>query len=230
MLIKNFCLIGNSHLSQFGDNEIMEKLYGYGASICGLWNENSVLKLKDKILDYQYNNPYSTLVFFLGQSDIEFIYYYKSVKQNQKLDINIFIDNLIEQYLEFIKTCITNKCVVLGINPHVVSDIKHIYNVNFMEKNINPAGENNCEKYNFDDYLHIYNDSYETRFNNNMMFNKKLSEECIKSNINYITINDIILDENNNINAKYKPTHIDHHLIEHIDLYNHLIYKLQPFL
>ena len=59
-----FCLIGNSHASQF-DNKKLEILYGYGASICGLYNENSVLKLKEKILNYQHLNPDKYLVFFL---------------------------------------------------------------------------------------------------------------------------------------------------------------------
>ena len=47
-----FCLIGNSHTDQFKNPEL-KILYGYGASICGLYNENSVLKLKEKILNYQ---------------------------------------------------------------------------------------------------------------------------------------------------------------------------------
>ena len=67
--MNNFAIIGNSHLSQF-DNPHMKTIYGYGASILGLWNENSVLQLKKHILDYQKNNKNDILVFFLCQTDI----------------------------------------------------------------------------------------------------------------------------------------------------------------
>ena len=109
-----FCLIGNSHISQFNINindNLIDILYGYGASICGLWNENSKLKLQNQILNYQKMYPDKILIFFLGQTDIEFIYYYKSVKQNKKIDIDVFIDNLVERYISFINTFITNKCI-----------------------------------------------------------------------------------------------------------------------
>ena len=230
-----FCLIGNSHISQFikhgDDANLMDILYGYGASICGLFNQNSYLQLSKQILNYQSNYPNKTLVFFLGQSDIEFIYYYKSVKQNEKIDINSFIDNLIEKYIHFLTSFITNKYVLLGINPHVIKDIKHIYNVNFTETNQNnPAGENNSDKYKFEDYLHIYNDTYETRFKNSMIFNEKLKQKCENKNINYITINDTILDLNQNVKNIYMPNGIDHHLVKNMDLYTHLILKLRPFL
>ena len=59
--MSKLAIIGNSHLSQFVvNNDKLNKIYGYGASICGLWNENSKLKLKEQILNYQ-----SSLNFFL---------------------------------------------------------------------------------------------------------------------------------------------------------------------
>ena len=58
-----FILIGNSHTDQF-KNPNMSILYGYGASICGLVNDNSILKLKEKILNYQNTNKDKTLIFF----------------------------------------------------------------------------------------------------------------------------------------------------------------------
>ena len=225
--MNNFAIIGNSHLSQF-DNPHMKTIYGYGASILGLWNENSVLQLKKHILDYQKNNKNDILVFFLGQTDIEFIYYFKSVKQNKKIDINEYIHDLVDKYISFIKTFITNKVVILGINPHVIKDIQHTYNVNFTEKTPqNPNGDNSSDKYKFSDYLHIYNDSYETRCSYNMLFNKMLEEKCKHNNVNYITDNDIILDDNGNVKEKYFPRLVDHHLVKNIDLYNHLVEKLK---
>jgi hypothetical protein len=134
----NFCIIGNSHLFQF-DNPSLNTLYGYGASICGLYNNNSTLKLKEYILEYQDLNPEKYLVFFLGQSDIEFIYYYKCIKNNNKMDMNKFIDEIIEKYIQFIINNI-KKPIVLGINPTTIKTEEHIFNVNFRELNNNPAG------------------------------------------------------------------------------------------
>jgi hypothetical protein len=116
----------------------------------------------------------------------------------------------------------------LGINPHVIKDIEHTYIVNFTEKKPhNPNGDNSSEQYKFSDYLHIYNDSYETRCSYNMLFNKILEEKCKHNNVNYITVNDIILDDNGNVKEKYFPKHVDHHLVKNIDLHNHLIEKLK---
>ena len=228
--MNKICLIGNSHTSQFDETKNMDILYGYGASIFGLLNDNSRLKLKDDILKYQKNNPDKTLIFFLGQTDIEFIYYYKSVKQNKKLDINLYIDDLIEKYVYFIKTYITNNCVVLAINPHVIRDNIHIFNVNFRgSREYDPNGTNN-ENIQYEDYLHIYNDSYEDRFSYNMMFNEKLKIQCYNNNINYANINQYILDDNNNVKDEFDNGRLDHHLKENHKLFNFLLQEIGPFI
>lgn len=228
MLSNNFYLIGNSHTSQF--KEEINIIYGYGASICGLSKNKSTLKLHEKILQEQKNNPDKLFVFFLGQSDIEFIYYYKSVKQNKKIDMELFINDLIDKYISFITKNITNKVAVLGINPTVITDNQHIFNINFRDYgNGNPAG-NYDENYQYNYYLHIYNDSYDKRFHNNMEFNRKLKLKCDECNIPYIDINKYILDENNIVRSEYFPKCIDHHLLPNTKLYLALIEELKPYL
>ena len=220
-----FCLIGNSHASQF-DNKKLEILYGYGASICGLYNENSVLKLKEKILNYQHLNPDKYLVFFLGQSDIEFIYYYKSIKNNYKIDITEFINEIVEKYIEFIIKYI-KKPIILGINPAVIKSNEHIFNVNFRDvisMNTNPSGSNHLN-IKYEDVKHFYDD-FEKRFNNNLDFNKKLNEECQKYNISYIDLNKYILDDKNNVKREYLNNFDDHHLKPNINLCHYLFYEL----
>jgi hypothetical protein len=222
-----FCLIGNSHTDQF-DNPNMNILYGYGASICGLYNENSVLKLKEKILNYQELNPEKTLVFFLGQSDVEFIYYYKSIKNNFKLDITEFLHDLVDKYVEFIKNYI-KKPIVLGINPTVIKSNEHIFNVNFRElSTVNPNGSN-LLNINYDDVKEYY-DSFEKRFDNNLNFNKILKCECEKNNIIYIDLNDEILNDDMQVKEIYQPNYVDHHLIKNFNLYNVLIFKLSEYI
>jgi len=222
-----FCVIGNSHLVQF-DNQNMNILHGYGASICGLYNENSTLKLKEKILDYQEFNPEKTLVFFLGQSDVEFIYYYKSIKQQNKLDITDFLYDLVDKYVEFIKYYI-KKPIVLGINPTVTKSNEHIFQVNCRELNtINPNGSN-LLNFNYDDVKDYY-DSFEKRFDNNLNFNKLLKCKCEKNNIIYIDLNDEILNEDMNVKEIYQPKDIDHHLIPNYKLYDTLINKIKEYI
>jgi hypothetical protein len=222
-----FCLIGNSHTSQF-NNANLNILYGYGASICGLYNENSTLKLKEKILDYQDFNPEKTLVFFLGQSDVEFIYYYKSIKNNCKIDIAEFLDDVVNKYIDFIVKYI-KKPVVLGINPTVIKSTQHIFNVNFRDHSVtNPAGSYHLEL-TYDDVKHFYDD-YEIRYNNNMQFNKKLSEQCKKINVPYIDLNKEILDDNINVKSIYLPKEDDHHLLANYSLYVELINQLTPYI
>jgi hypothetical protein len=223
-----FCLIGNSHTSQF-NNPNLNVLYGYGASICGLYNENSTLKLKERILDYQYLNPEKTLVFFLGQSDVEFIYYYKSIKNNDKIDINEFLDDIVNKYINFIIEYIKNP-VVLGINPTVIKSTQHTFNVNFRYTYsvINPAGSYHLGL-TYDDVKHFYDD-YETRYNNNMQFNTKLSEQCKKQNIPYIELNKEILDDDMKVKSIYLPKEEDHHLVANYSLYVELINQLTPYI
>ena len=223
-----FCLVGNSHTSQFNYQKL-EILYGYGASICGLYNENSVLKLKEKILNYQYLNPDKYLVFFLGQSDIEFIYYYKCIKNNNKINITEFINEIVEKYVEFIIKYI-KKPIILGINPTVIKSNEHIFNVNFRETNptTNPTGSNH-PNIKYEDVKHFYDD-FEKRFNNNLNFNKKLNEECQKKNIPYIDLNKYILDDKNNVKREYLHNHDDHHLKANITLCNYLFNELKKLL
>ena len=225
-----FCLIGNSHTSQF-DNPNMNILYGYGASICGLYNENSSLKLKQQILDYQYTNPEKTLIFFLGQSDVEFIYYFKSIKYSKKILIDEFINSIVEKYVKFVKTYI-KKSIILGINPTVIKNNEYIFNVNFRDEisnnNNNPSGSNLLD-INYNDVKDYY-DNFDIRFNNNLNFNKKLKNECEKYNIIYIDLNDEILDEYMNVKEKYQPKCNDHHLVKNITLYNVLIDKIKDII
>jgi hypothetical protein len=223
----NFCIISNSHADQF-DNQNLNILHCYGASIDGLHDDYSPLQLKKTILDYQDSNPEKKLLFFLGQSDIEFIYYYMSIKNNTKINIDKIINYLVYKYIEFIKMYIKNP-LVLGINPTVIKNNEYIFNVNFREKStVNPSGSF-IPDINYEDVKDYYDD-YQTRFNNILKFNEKLKTECINNNIIYIDLNDEILDNDMNVKDIYQPKHDDHHIVKNITLYNHLIDKIFNFL
>ena len=102
--MNNLIFIGNSHLDQFcilegksifdKYNCTLDKIIAIpGSSIKGLNNIHSSTGLNKQILEYNY--PEKTYIFHLGQVDIEFGYYYKSVLANNKLSIDEFMNNLI---------------------------------------------------------------------------------------------------------------------------------------
>ena len=82
----------------------------------------------------------------------------------------------------------------------------------------------------YEDVKHFYDD-FEIRFQNNLLFNKILSEKCMENNIKYLDINDEILDNiTGTVKDIYKPTRIDHHLIPNQNLTKILLDKLLDIL
>ena len=224
--------VGNSHISQFNLPPTIVEIYALGASIKGLVNPESQLKFKESINIFITNNPLHSLVFFLGQVDIEFGYYYKCVKDNIKYNINDYCDDLIQRYESYLKT-LTCNFYVLSINPTVIIDnVSHVFKVCFREdygKNGYYSEEN--YSYNLDDNVKkILNDSYETRFLHNKLFNQKLEQMCLQNGFKYIDFWNIVT-ENNQVIEKYRPLHNDHHLrrIDNTDLLKYIIYKISSF-
>ena len=123
-------IIGNSHLDQFKPHFYLPNeniLEVPGASIRGLRNDNSFTGLNKKIKD----SCADAYIFHLGLVDIEFGYYYKSALINKKIDKQDFIKDTISIYLNYLKSLNTNKIVIIGVNPTVINDMKHIFYVNF---------------------------------------------------------------------------------------------------
>lgn len=214
--MKKLCLIGNSHTSQFNAENLsfIDIIYCNGASIKGLVNENSKLQLKRQILKYEEVNPESILLFFLGQVDIEFGYYYKCVIDNIKYNIDDYINELITKYEYFLINFIKNKFIILSINPTTITDIKHNFNVCFRCGNghVGFYSEIN-NNINFDDVKEkFFNETFEERYFYNMKFNDKLKKMCEKNNFKFINLWNILCDKNNNLLEKYKPNTLDHHL------------------
>jgi hypothetical protein len=220
--MKNLCFIGNSHLSQFSLDKLnvqgfltCQVIYCTGASIKGLCNPDSKLQLKKQILDFQNLNPDYTLVFFLGQVDIEFGYYYKCTIDNKKHDVHDYIISLIKKYESFLSKELTNPFVILSINPTVIRNIEHNFNVSFKCPNGNNGfySEENPDIL-FENYKDtIYNDSYEVRYKNNKLFNEELNKMCEKNKYKYINFWEMVLDSAGNVKEEYMPKNEnDHHL------------------
>jgi len=216
-----YCFIGNSHIDQFNiptyslrTGQSIDRIYCMGASIKGLMNPNSVSGLRSMILDYQSKNPSSKLVFFLGQVDLDFGYYYKCVKDTVKYDMREYIDTLVSLYETFLSTDITNAFAVLGINPSVIRDTRHNYNVSFQCPNGASGFYSEVNQdLRFEDVSHIYSDSLETRCMHVKMFNQALSSMCKRRHFNFIDISPVLFDDNSVLKSKYVPDgEMDHHL------------------
>jgi len=155
-------LIGNSHLSQFkienNQKAYMQRynlkdiqfIYAQGASIRGLANPNSRLGLRNHIEKFIKENSDHFLIYTLGQVDIEFGYYYKCVKTNTQIDVYEYIKELVQIYEQYFKEQNHSNFALLGINPTVITDTKHSFEVNFKNpevysvyNNINLTGETN---------------------------------------------------------------------------------------
>jgi len=204
--------IGNSHLSQFDLTNRYDSIYVVGASIKGLVNPDSKLQFKPKIETFIANNPDHHLVFFLGQVDIEFGYYYKCIVDNIKYDIDTFYDDLINKYVSYLKEL---KCpfYVLSINPTTITDTSHIFNICFRCNNGKDGfySDNNCA-YSLDERVRgLLNDSYEVRFEHSKKFNSKLRRKCEENGFIYIDFWPVVVADNR-IRDKYSHGTTDHHL------------------
>lgn len=215
------CFIGNSHVDQFNipayssrTGQPIDRIHCMGASIRGLMNPNSASRLRSMILDYQSKNPSSKFVFCLGQVDLDFGYYYKCVKDNVKYDMCEYIDTLVGIYETFLSSDITNTVNVVGINPSVIRDIRHNYNVSFQCPNGATGFYSEVNRdVRFEDVSHIYSDSLDTRCLHTKMFNQALAAMCTRRHFNFIDISPVLFDERGALKAKYVPNgEMEHHL------------------
>lgn len=211
------CFIGNSHISQFNLNKYngdfnIHSIYCLGASIKGLTNTHSKLQLNKQIDEYYNKHPHSTLIYFLGQVDIEFGFFYKQWKEQTIITIDEYIDDLIRHYETYLLQHNHYNFLILPINPNVITDIKHNYKISFLEDNGKSGYYSEKTDLKFENLQYLYNLSYEQLCYNNKLFNKKLKHMCLKHNFKFIDFIPLLL-ENGNLKQQYKPKHVDHHLV-----------------
>ena len=179
-----------------------------GASLSGLTNKNSQLQVKNKILNYLQNNKPSFLILKFGQVDIDLQYYFKIVMKNQKINKEIYIRNMINNYIKFIhelsKIYPKNKIIIYGINPPSLIDKQKCFEYTLRiiaEKNINEDIKtkllNNIE-------------SIQQRTSFSKLFNDTCKYYCNKNNIKYTEVFHEMI-ENNIIMSKYTNNN-DHHI------------------
>lgn len=184
------------------------KIYKYkGASIKGLTKKDN--KNRGNIINIINNyNKINCCIFSFGQVDIHFSYYYKKFVKKEKFTIK----NMIIDYVDFISSfdnC-ENK-IVIGIYPSAVND-EDVYGQLLNYGIINNDIE--IDKYYFD---------HKFRHKLFSLFNDFLKNECIKRNIQYIDVGEIVLDKNNKVKEIYKDPISKYNI--HL-LWEPLIFKL----
>ncbi len=206
-------LIGNSHTGQFHiqESESFSVVCKMGASIKGLTNPNSTLRLHEDIQTILQNSPDSGLLFFLGQVDVEFGYYYKCVMDGIQYPIGPYIDDLIQRYVSYLSKLPT-KTAVITINPTTIRDMSHTYRVCFQDNNGVNGLYSSITNISYESIRDTYlNDSYETRMTNCKLFNDRLQMACQSAGIPCIYMwDDIVV--NGAVRPEYMPAHNDHHL------------------
>jgi hypothetical protein len=151
----------------------------------------------------------------LGQVDIEFGYYYKSVLAQAKLDVLSFIHDTVRIYERFLQQR-KGTPIVIGVNPTAIKDTQHIFGVNFKDpmchdnNKIQEVGELVEEK-TYESVAHIYNDSVEQRNKALFSMNDALKTMCIKNRWAFIDMMPI-LNENGILAERFQYPHIDHHV------------------
>ncbi len=108
----NIKYFGCSHSIIFGNDEINidNKKYKFidchqdSVSLKGLSKKSSKTNYKLKIIDELKNNNNNNDIYILkiGQVDLEFGFYYKINSDGINIDINLFIDELIKIYKNFL--------------------------------------------------------------------------------------------------------------------------------
>ncbi len=208
---------GDSHSRIFKKiklkNHIMSVENISGASLSGLPNRESKLKIRNRIINFLKNNKPSYLILKFGQVDIDLGYYYRIVVKNQNIDHKIYINNMIKNYILFIKDISKyisiDKIIVFGINPPSLIDKNRC--VDYTKRII---FENNSEFNNNTDFKNkliktIKNIQNRTEFSK--LFNNTCKYYCNKNNIKYSEVFDELLDNDKIISKKFTNNN-DHHI------------------
>jgi hypothetical protein len=114
-------LIGDSH-SNFTFIDNCEFFVCSGGSAKGLNNSNSISKYNESILQKVQSTNYDVHIFMFGGVDIDFSFIHKFI-HNPKINFFIFNGDVINNYIEFIKTHFSNKrTIILSVGLPTLDD------------------------------------------------------------------------------------------------------------
>ena len=142
------------------------------ASISGIINDISSLNYKSFINKKIIDNPFDFHVFKLGQIDVEYIYYYKILK-NIKISKENFYKDISYKFIKYLKlfrSKYATKFIICGSNLsnpiNWEDNIKKVLGINYLPKNI----------------------SYNSKNHDIILFNSILKKECELNNVKYFDL------------------------------------------
>ena len=167
------------------------------ASIVGLLNKNSITRAGVTISDILSKQKFDQLFIMFGKVDIEWGYPYKKNKDN--IDIDTFINNTVDKYLQFIDQISVNftRIYVMGLHLPALESDAMLKCINEFKSNIaNPISTL---------------DDFKTRTEQILRFNQVLKTK-INMKYEYIDINDKLIDDTTGLCQSTYLLPQDHHL------------------
>jgi len=204
MLLKtNIQIYGCSHSRCFSRKNIKigkSKIYNNymsSASISGVINDISSLNYKSIITNNILKYPFDYHIFKLGQIDIEYVYYFKTLKKKIRLSKGDFLNDIINKFFLFIKRFINRyatKIIICGsniVNPSNWEEtLKSILDINELPSYI----------------------TYESKNKDIFLFNSLLKKKCLNNNIKYFdTVEAACLKNKKYESLNYKYIGNDYH-------------------
>jgi hypothetical protein len=191
-----FLLIGDSHCKWLPINNC-EEFVCTAASAKGLYNKHSISNYNRIIIEKVKNTNihYEKIIFMFGAVDMDFSYIHKLI-HNPNLNLYEFIDQIMHNYINFIKENFSDKkVVILSVGLPTLDDAN-------LKQGLLNSSINHLENVNVDDLKFrlskiVLPDIF-TRTKNTFAFNshlKDIIEKCNNPNIKFLDITSFTYDE-----------------------------------
>jgi hypothetical protein len=189
-------IFGDSFIGPFklvDDSKI--RIYKFtGATMKGITKKEH--KNRKKIINILSKNPNpKCIIFNFGQVDLYLSYYYDKFIKNKRF----MMESIIKKYIEFINTIDCNNCnkIVIAVYPTTLKDknvFKSLLKYNVLSEDvINSIDKSDIEK----------TSNFKFRYNMYIKFNNLLEKYCKIYNINYINLDNLLLNKNKKLKDQY---------------------------
>lgn len=165
-----------------------------GATMRGIGKKENENRIKI-IETVNKNKDINCMIFSFGQVDLNFSYYYNKFITKK----NFMISSIVKNYIDFIKNLNCNNCkkIIIPLYPLTIKDenvFKSLISYDILSSDIVNS---------IDDLEKKKLSSFSFRYNMYLKFNNLLEKYCNLYKINFIKLDDILLDNNNKLKKKF---------------------------
>ncbi|WP_162619613.1 sulfotransferase [Salinicola peritrichatus] len=209
----------NTHKKNNEDSLLISVIHG--ATILGLGRRKSTLNASKEIKKSL--NPNDFVILGFGQVDLELGFYYRKIIKKEDIALGDFLHLLMENYRKFILE-VKNNCagvIIKGINLPVLKE--HDVAVRYVSRIITENINCDTTKHSLLGELRSKYDSHENRAAFALELNKKIKDLAKDTQCEYFDINGYISKKGKNeVDEKYIPKNLDHHILASEDLRRHI--------